>query len=61
MQRKEPRNTFDRASRRLPAFLFAGLIGGLLLGVIFGNIPFGVAGGVVLAPLAWFASGFRRS
>ena len=58
MQRKEPRNTFDRASRRLPAF---GLIGGLLLGVIFGNIPFGVAAGVLLAPLAWLASGFRRS
>lgn len=47
--------TLDQASRSLPAFIAGGLIGGLLLGVMFGNIPFGVAGGVLLAPALWFA------
>jgi len=47
--------SFDQASKRLPAFLAGGLLGGLLVGVLVGNIPYGVAGGVVIAPLAWFA------
>lgn len=43
----------DEASRSLPGFVFAGCIGGLLFGVVFGNIPNGVAGGLILAPLLW--------
>ena len=53
--------TFDQASRRLPGFIFAGCLGGLLLGVIFGNVPYGVAGGVVLAPVVWFIVACKRS
>ena len=52
---------FDQASKRLPAFLAAGLLGGLLIGVLVGNIPYGVAGGVVIAPLAWFAVAGKRT
>ena len=53
--------SFDRASKSLPGFLFAGCIGGLLLGVIFGNIPYGVAAGVVLAPALWLVYSRGRS
>lgn len=54
MSNNEPGNpASDQASKSLPAFILGGCIGGLLLGVIFGNIPYGVAVGVVLAPALW--------
>ena len=43
----------EKAGVRPPAFLFGGCIGGLLLGVIFHNIPYGVAGGLLLSLLTW--------
>ena len=52
---------FDRASRKLPAFIAVGCLGGLLVGVLIGNIPYGVAGGVVAAPLVWFTVAGRRT
>lgn len=55
------KTTFDQASRSLPAFLAGGLLGGLLVGVLVGNIPYGVAGGAVIAPLAWFALSGKRA
>ena len=48
--------SIDRAARRLPGFIFAGCLGGLLLGVVFGNLPYGVAGGLVLALVAWLTA-----
>ena len=50
----------DRAARSAPAFLFWGCMGGLLLGVIFGNIPYGLLAGMVLAPIALAISLGRR-
>ena len=62
MSNNEPRNSaFDQASKSLPAFIFGGCIGGLLLGVIFGNIPYGVAAGVVLAPALWIMRARKRN
>ena len=53
--------TFDQASKSLPAFMAGGLLGGLLVGILIGNIPYGVAGGVVIAPLVWFAVAGKRT
>lgn len=46
---------------RLPAFIVGGLLGGQLVGVLVGNIPYAVAGGVLIAPLAWFVFAGRRA
>lgn len=62
MQSSEKSNTsFDRASRRLPTFMIAGLLSGLSLGVVAGNISYGVAGGVLVSILAWFVVAGRRT
>ncbi|HLT03457.1 MAG TPA: hypothetical protein VK019_00675 [Pseudomonas sp.] len=54
--------TLERAARILPAFLLAGLFGGVLLGLFLDNLPNGIAAGMIAAPLAWAAlvAGRRR-
>lgn len=57
--KKQNHATFDQASTRLPVFIAGGLLAGLLVGVVLGNIPYGVAGGILLAPIAWYV-GYRK-
>jgi len=62
MQSKDKNRTnLDRASGRLPAFIVGGLLAGLLVGVLVGNIPYGAAGGALVALLAWFAVAGKRT
>jgi hypothetical protein len=51
----------DRASRSLPAYTAGGCLGGLLLGVLVDNIPYGAAGGLVFALFVWFIVAGRRA